>query len=144
MPKLSPPPFETETDTVHPVLGGGLGPYRYQLLSDPGGLTQFGAFIEELPPGSTSGRRHWHETEDEMVLILSGEVVLVEDEESILRAGDAACWPAGVSCTPRYGTCSIRPASASRLTMLVAEAGATPSAWAMAEFDASWPRLTSM
>jgi hypothetical protein len=30
------------------------------------------------------------------------------------------------------------------LTMLVAEAGATPNAWAMAEFDASWPRLSSM
>ncbi|GGO28323.1 cupin [Gemmobacter aquaticus] len=110
MPKLSPPPFETETDTVHPVLGGGLGPYRYQLLSDPGGLTQFGAFIEELPPGSTSGRRHWHETEDEMVLILSGEVVLVEDEEAILRAGDAACWPAGLAIGHRLDNRSDAPA----------------------------------
>ncbi len=110
MPKLSPPPFETETDTVHPVLGGGLGPYRYQLLSDPGGLTQFGAFIEELPPGSTSGRRHWHETEDEMVLILSGEVVLVEDEEAVLRAGDAACWPAGLAIGHRLDNRSDAPA----------------------------------
>jgi uncharacterized cupin superfamily protein len=110
MPKLSPPPFATEPDTVHPVLGGGLGPYRYQLLSDPGGLTQFGAFIEELPPGSTSGRRHWHETEDEMVLILSGEVVLVEDEETVLRAGDAACWPAGLAIGHRLDNRSDAPA----------------------------------
>ena len=95
MPKLAPPPFVTETDTAHPILGGGLGPYSYQLLSDPGGLTQFGTFIEELPPGSTSGRRHWHEAEDEMIYMLAGEVVLVEDTETILRPGDAACWPAG-------------------------------------------------
>ena len=60
MPKLALPPFVTE-DYAHPITGGGLGPYRYQLLSDPGGLTQFGAFIEELPPGSYSGQRHWHE-----------------------------------------------------------------------------------
>lgn len=95
MPKVDLPVFVTEDDTVHPVLGGGIGPYRYQLLSDPGGLTQFGAFIEELPPGSTSGRRHWHEAEDEMILMLAGEVVLVEDRETVLQAGDAACWPAG-------------------------------------------------
>jgi uncharacterized cupin superfamily protein len=94
MPKLVKPPLVTE-DYTHPIVGGALGPYAYQLLSDPGGLTQFGAFIEELPPGSASGHRHWHETEDEMVLILSGEVVLIEDGETILRAGDAACWPAG-------------------------------------------------
>lgn len=53
MPKVDLPPFVTEDDTTHPVLGGGIGPYRYQLISDPGGLSQFGAFIEELPPGST-------------------------------------------------------------------------------------------
>lgn len=94
MPKVALPPFVTE-DYAHPITGGGLGPYRYQLLSDPGGLTQFGAFVEELPPGSYSGQRHWHETEDEMVLILAGEAVLIEDSETILRAGDAACWPAG-------------------------------------------------
>jgi uncharacterized cupin superfamily protein len=82
-------------DTPHPVLGGGLGPYAYRLLSDPGGLTQFGAFLETLPSGSRSGHRHWHEAEDEMVYLLSGEIVLVEDGETLLRAGDVACWPAG-------------------------------------------------
>ncbi|MFL9503661.1 cupin domain-containing protein [Rhodopseudomonas palustris] len=94
MPKVTLPAFETD-DSPHVILGSGLGPYRYQLISDPGGLTQFGAFIEELAPGSASGFRHWHETEDEMVLILSGEAVLVEDSETPLRPGDAACWPAG-------------------------------------------------
>jgi uncharacterized cupin superfamily protein len=109
MPKVDPAPMQM-ADEAHPILGGGLGPYRYQLLSDPGGLTQFGAFIEELPPGSRSGRRHWHETEDEMVLILSGEIVLVEEEETVLRAGDAACWPAGHAVGHRLDNRSDHPA----------------------------------
>jgi uncharacterized cupin superfamily protein len=109
MPKVDPAPMQM-ADEAHPILGGGLGPYRYQLLSDPGGLTQFGAFIEELPPGSRSGRRHWHETEDEMVLILSGEIVLVEEEETVLRAGDAACWPAGHAVGHRLDNRSDLPA----------------------------------
>lgn len=97
MPKVLLPPIRSEADTAHPVLGAGGGPYAYQLLSDPGGLTQFGAFIEILPAGSKSSFRHWHETEDEMICLLSGEVVLVEDSETILRAGDVAAWPAGLA-----------------------------------------------
>ena len=31
-----------------------------------------------------------------MVIVLSGEVVLVEDEEVLLHPGDVACWPAGL------------------------------------------------
>lgn len=95
MPRLSPQPWQDEPEPVHPVLGAGTGPYRFQLLSDPGGLTQFGAFIEELPPGSQSGHRHWHETEDEMVVMLSGHVILIEDAETPLGPGDVAAWPAG-------------------------------------------------
>lgn len=97
MPKVALPPIRSEADTAHPVLGAGGGPYSYQLLSDPGGLTQFGAFIEILPAGSKSSFRHWHETEDEMIYLLSGEVVLVEDSETTLRAGDVAAWPAGLA-----------------------------------------------
>jgi uncharacterized cupin superfamily protein len=96
MPKVALAPVQQASDAAHPILGGGLGPYAYQLLSDPGGLTQYGAFIEVLPPGSRSSFRHWHETEDEMVYVLSGEVVLIEDSETVLRAGDCAAWPAGL------------------------------------------------
>ena len=46
MPKIQLPPISHEADTPHPVLGGGAGPYSVQLLSDPGGLSQFGAFID--------------------------------------------------------------------------------------------------
>lgn len=97
MPKLPPQPVQETRGSRHPVLGGGLGDYAFQLLSDPGGLTQFGAFVEILPPGAQSSFRHWHEAEDEMVLMLAGEVVLVEADETLLRAGDVACWPAGLA-----------------------------------------------
>lgn len=80
----------------HPILGGGLGPYRHCVLGDPGGLSQFGVHLEELPPGSFSSFRHWHEAEDEAVYVLSGHPVLVEDGETPLSPGDMACWPAGM------------------------------------------------
>ncbi len=94
MPKVTLSPPVVEDAYVHPVLGGGLGDYSYRLIGNPGGLTQFGAHLETLPPGSRSSFRHWHEGEDEMVYVLSGEVWLIEDEEVLLRPGEAACWPA--------------------------------------------------
>ena len=74
-----------------------LGRYSSARLSEDGGLTQFGAYIETLEPGSRSSDRHWHEREDEFLHMLTGEAVLVEnDGEHPLRPGDTACWPAGV------------------------------------------------
>jgi uncharacterized cupin superfamily protein len=68
-----------------------------KVLGDAGGLTQFGVNLTRLEPGSASAQRHWHETEDELVYVLGGEVVLVEDEgESVLRPGDAAAFKTGV------------------------------------------------
>ena len=97
MPKVTLGAPVHEPDPRHPVLGSGNGPYSYHLLGEAGGLTQFGAHLEVLPPGSRSSFRHWHEAEDEMVYMLAGEVVLIEDTETPLRVGDAACWPAGIA-----------------------------------------------
>lgn len=110
MPKLDLPDWQAVAGDSHPVPGAGPGPYAYRLLSDPGKLSQFGAFIEDLPPGSSSGRRHWHETEDEMILMLSGVVVLVEDSETVLTEGDVACWPAGSPVGHRLDNRSGQPA----------------------------------
>lgn len=95
MPKVAIPPFMLEPETRHPVLGGSLGPHAHAVIGDAAGLTQFGCHLERLPPGSTSSHRHWHESEDELVYLLAGAVVLIEDEETVLRAGDAAAWRAG-------------------------------------------------
>lgn len=97
MPKLALHPFAEEPETVHPVLGVPLHAYAHRILGDLGGLTQFGVHIERLPPGSTSSLRHWHGTEDEFILMLSGEVILHENAgETRLVTGDTAAWPAGV------------------------------------------------
>jgi uncharacterized cupin superfamily protein len=66
-------------------------------LGVAGGLTQFGVNVITLAPGAWSSQRHWHAKEDELVYVLAGELVLVEDEgETILGPGDSAAWPAGV------------------------------------------------
>ena len=89
-------PRITET-TVHRDSGdGACGPYEALLFSDTGGLTQFGAFVEILPPGSSSSMKHWHRTEDEMVYVLAGTVTLHEgDSVTALHPGDAATFRAG-------------------------------------------------
>lgn len=115
MPKVPPAPFVTGADPAHPVLGRGCGPYGFRLLSDPGGLTQFGAHLERLPPGSRSAFRHWHEAEDELVYVLEGEVWLIEDGATPLRAGEAAAWPAG---SP-VGHCLENRGSADALYLVV-------------------------
>lgn len=69
----------------------------YLRLGDVGGLTQFGANITILEPGGVSSMRHWHVHEDEFVMVTQGEVVLVNnDGETVMRAGDCAAFPAGV------------------------------------------------
>ena len=64
-------------------------------LGDAGGLRDFGVNLMTLPPGGWSSQRHWHSHEDEFVYVLEGELVLVEDDESLLRAGDCATFPKG-------------------------------------------------
>jgi uncharacterized cupin superfamily protein len=67
-------------------------------LSDAGGLTQFGAHVETLQPGSRSSERHWQEEEDEFLYVISGEATVIEsDGTHPLHPGDAACWPAGAA-----------------------------------------------
>ena len=84
--------------TARQDVGDGVcGPYTAELLSDTGGLTQFGAFIETLPPGSASSTLHWHRSEDEMVHVLTGAVTLVEgNRETAMQPGDTATFKAGV------------------------------------------------
>lgn len=67
-----------------------------QRLGDAAGLTQFGINLLRLPPGAWSSQRHWHTGEDEFVYVVAGEVVLVtNDAEELLRAGDCAGFKAG-------------------------------------------------
>jgi uncharacterized cupin superfamily protein len=65
-------------------------------LGDAAGLTQFGVNFCTLPSGAWSSQRHWHTRSDELIYVVSGEVVLVTNEgEETLRAGDSAGFKAG-------------------------------------------------
>ena len=86
---------------------------RVRRLGEAAGLTRLGVAEVVLPPGAWSSQRHWHAEEDEFVVVLEGEVVLVTDEgETVLRAGDCAAFKAG----DRNGHCAQnRSAAPARL-----------------------------
>jgi len=86
---------------------------RVRRLGAAAGLTRLGVAEVVLPPGAWSSQRHWHAEEDEFVVVLEGEVVLVTDEgETVLRAGDCAAFKAG----DRNGHCAQnRSAAPARL-----------------------------
>jgi len=98
MPKIDIDQLKVDTYTGYPE------PFRRAVegrerkrLGNAVGLDQFGVNLSRLKPGAASSQRHWHRHEDELVYVLEGELVLVEDGgETVLKAGDAAGWKAGV------------------------------------------------
>jgi uncharacterized cupin superfamily protein len=68
----------------------------YRRLGPASGLSDFGVSHVTLKPGAWSSQRHWHEEEDEFVVMLSGEAVLVDDSgEHLMFPGDCASFPKG-------------------------------------------------
>ena len=81
-----PPPFDEEVE----------GRW-YRRLAPVAGLTRLGASHVVLEPGAHSSQRHWHRGQDELVVMLEGEAVLIEDSgETTVRPGDVLAWAAGV------------------------------------------------
>jgi len=61
------------------------------ILGDVFGLDQFGVNLVTLPPGAWSSQRHWHQNEDEFIYVISGELVLADDDgEHLLKPGMCA------------------------------------------------------
>lgn len=80
-----PPPFD------EPVKGR-----MWRRLAPVIGLTEMGASHVVLKPGAWSSQRHWHDAEDELVVMLTGEAMLIEDDgETALRPGDVLAWAKG-------------------------------------------------
>ena len=88
-----------DLDAITPSLGSSYPPPFDQPVAvrvardvgAAGGLADFVAIHVVVPPGCWSSQRHWHEGEDELIAVLSGEVVLVDDRgRQTLRAGDLA------------------------------------------------------
>jgi len=65
-------------------------------LGDAFGLTQYGVNHVTLGPGGQSALRHFHSHEDELVVVLEGELVLVTNlGEQIVTAGMCVGFRAG-------------------------------------------------
>ena len=87
--------LDCSTNYPEPFRQAVLGRARKR-LGNAVGLDQFGVNLTTLKPGAWSAQRHWHAAEDELIYVLSGELVLCEDSgETLLKAGDAAGWKAG-------------------------------------------------
>ncbi|OYX45588.1 MAG: transcriptional regulator [Sphingomonadales bacterium 32-64-22] len=103
----------------------------WRRLAPAGGLTAFGASHVVLKPGAWSSQRHWHEGEDELLVMLSGEAVLVEDDARIvLRAGDVAAWAMG-----RANGHHLRNESEADCSFVVVSAGDRSTGGAYSDID---------
>ncbi|MFM2354522.1 MAG: hypothetical protein RLZZ528_258 [Pseudomonadota bacterium] len=99
MPVIDQSKIAPRTGSIYPEPFASMMQGRSSLrLGDAGGLTQFGANLVRLDPGARSSLRHWHENEDEFVMVTEGECTLIQDEgETVMRPGDCAAFPAGDS-----------------------------------------------
>jgi uncharacterized cupin superfamily protein len=97
MPKLNLDEIpQTNATGYPPAYANEVAGRFYRRLAPPSGLTEFGASHVVLKPGAWSSQRHWHEGEDEMVIMLAGEAILVEnDGRHVMRPGDVAAFPKG-------------------------------------------------
>ena len=70
----------------------------WKRIAPAAGLTEMGASHVTLEPGAWSSQRHWHDNEDELVIMLSGRAILVEDDgETEVGPGDVLAWAKGVT-----------------------------------------------
>ena len=66
------------------------------MLGEAADLADFVVAHSVVPPGGWSSQRHWHEGEDELVVVVEGEGVLVEEAmQTRLGPGDVAVFPKG-------------------------------------------------
>ena len=95
MPKLDLDAIEQTNRTGYPPpFDEAVGGRWQRRLAPAAGITEFGVSQVVLKPGAWSSQRHWHEGEDEFLVMVSGEAVLVDDHgEQVLRAGDCAAFP---------------------------------------------------
>lgn len=96
---------QTNATGYPPPYDGPVQGRMYRRLAPATGMTQLRASHVVLKPGAWSSQRHWHRLIDEMLVMVSGEAVLVEDPgsgpgagdgEQVIRAGDVIVWPAGI------------------------------------------------
>ena len=94
MPKIDLSAIEQTNRTGYPAdYAAEVAGRWYRRLAPVTGLTDFGVSHVVLKPGAWSSQRHWHEREDELVVMLAGEAVLVDDTgRTPMRPGDIAAF----------------------------------------------------
>ncbi len=99
MPKIDMSDIPVRTGSGYPgKLAEKVAGRSQKALGRHAGLTQFGANLVTLAPGALSSLRHWHEEQDEFLVVLSGTLTLVEDDgPTELAPGDCAAFPAGAA-----------------------------------------------
>lgn len=97
MPRIDLDRIEPRNSTGYPAEYAGLVEGRWvRRLGPVHGLSDFGVSHVVLKPGAASSQRHWHEDEDEFLLMLAGQAVLVEEgARTPMAAGDMAAFPKG-------------------------------------------------
>jgi uncharacterized cupin superfamily protein len=112
LPALDPAAVQPRSSSGYPEpFRSRVLPREKRALGDATGLTKIGVNLTTLPPGKESSMRHWHTREEEFVFVVEGVVVLVTDEgEQTLRAGECAGFPAGAKNGHQLVNRSDRPA----------------------------------
>jgi uncharacterized cupin superfamily protein len=97
LPALDPNGVEEKRGSLYPEpFKSRMGDRAKRRLGQLCGLKHLGVNLVTLGPGGQSALRHWHTLEEEFVYVLEGEVVLVTNQgEQTLRAGQCAGYPAG-------------------------------------------------
>lgn len=111
MPKLDLETIEQTNATGYPPpFDQDVAGRWYRRLAPPSGLTKMGASHVVLEPGAYSSQRHWHSEQDELVVMILGEAVLIEEDgETPVNAGDVLAFPAGVENGHRLHNRSDQP-----------------------------------
>lgn len=67
-------------------------------LGHASGLEDFGVNLVTVPAGSWSSQRHAHDADDEFLMMIEGELVLIEEGgRTLMRTGDFAAFPKAAS-----------------------------------------------
>jgi uncharacterized cupin superfamily protein len=91
-------PNVVNADELDPQEGPTKGAYRstYRRLGQSAGAQQIGCSLYEVAPGSIAFPYHWHGSNEEALIVVSGTGTLrLGEAEVAVRGGDFIAFPAG-------------------------------------------------
>ena len=102
MPKFDPTAIPAACGSDYPPpYDAPVASRQYRRMAPVFGFGALGASYVTLEPGVWSSQRHWHDEEDELVVMVAGTAVLIEGREgeaptrTLLGPGDVCGWAGG-------------------------------------------------